>query len=121
MRDADLMAKTPGVYAVNIGDTTDNWGGRLIRLYAENDVSRQTERKLARWFLQESGIRWLVWLHGNHDTMDGAFTSYLEGINGHAGGGTQRQEMHVQALTKLIRDAGRVPVERDTLYRPIVR
>lgn len=79
-RDVDLMANTPGVYAVNMGDTVDNWGGRLIRVYAENDVSRSTEQKLARWFLQDSGIRWLLWLLGNHDEMDSGFAAYLRGI-----------------------------------------
>lgn len=77
----DLMSNTPGCYAVNIGDTTDNWGGRLIRLYAENDVSKATERKLARWFLQDSGVPWIVWLEGNHDHMDGGFCEYLKAIN----------------------------------------
>jgi len=79
-RDARLMAETDGVYAVNLGDTVDNWGGRLVRLYAENDVSRSTEQKLARWFLQDSGIRWLLWLLGNHDEMDSGFASYLRGM-----------------------------------------
>jgi hypothetical protein len=76
-----LMKSTPGCYAVNIGDTADNWGGNLLRLYAENDVSKSTERKLARWFLQESGVPWIVWLEGNHDHMDGGFVQYLKAIN----------------------------------------
>lgn len=79
--DVKLMAETEGVYAMNIGDTVDNWGGRLIFLYAENDVSRQTERKLARWFLEDSGIRWLVWLEGNHDLMDSGFSNHLRALN----------------------------------------
>lgn len=79
--DVALMAGTEGVYAMNIGDTVDNWGGRLLNLYAENDVSKQTERKLARWFLENSGVRWLVWLEGNHDLMDGGFINYLRAIN----------------------------------------
>lgn len=80
-RDVDLMKNTPGVGAVNIGDTADNWGGRLVQLYAENDVSRQTERRISRWFLQDSGIPWWLWLKGNHDSMDGEFSTYLTAIN----------------------------------------
>lgn len=80
-RDVKIVAATPGMYGANIGDTVDNWAGRLVRLYAENDVSRRTERVLARWFLQESGIRWLLWLEGNHDTMDGEFAQYLRTLN----------------------------------------
>jgi hypothetical protein len=80
-RDVEIMATTPGIGAVNIGDTTNNWGGRLIQLYAEEDISRSTERKLARWFLEEAKIPWLVWLHGNHDTMHSEFSTYLKAIN----------------------------------------
>jgi len=31
------------------------------------------------------------------------------------------QEMHVEDIKRLIREAGRIPVERDTLYRPVRR
>jgi hypothetical protein len=67
------LASEPGVYSVNIGDTLDNWphASRLIRLYAHSDTSVETARKLARWFLKGSGIRWLVWLFGNHDAWEG--------------------------------------------------
>lgn len=80
-RDVEIMSSTPGVGCVNIGDTTNNWGGRLIQLYAEEDISRSTERKLAQWFLKEAEIPWLVWLHGNHDTMHSEFSTYLKAIN----------------------------------------
>lgn len=80
-RDVNLVASTPGAYGANLGDTADNWTGRLIRLYADNDVSRATERRLAQWFLQDSGIRWLVWLEGNHDLFEPAFTTFLRSIN----------------------------------------
>ena len=80
-RDVDIMANTPGLGCVNIGDTTNNWGGRLTALYAEEDISRKTERQLARWFLKEAGIPWLCFLHGNHDTMHSEFSTYLKAIN----------------------------------------
>jgi len=80
-RDVDTVVKTPGMYAASIGDVADNWTGRLMRLYADNDVSRQTERRLATWFLQEAEIPWALWLHGNHDVMDGALVAHLEAIN----------------------------------------
>lgn len=79
--DSQIVSSTPGMYGANIGDTVDNWGGRLTRLYADNDVSRQTERRIARWFLEDTGIKWLLWLHGNHDVMDGAFATYLDTLN----------------------------------------
>lgn len=61
------LAKQPGIFGANIGDTTNNWAGRLARLFANQETSQKTARKLARWFLTESGIDWLLWLLGNHD------------------------------------------------------
>jgi hypothetical protein len=79
-RDIKIMSETKGIIAVNIGDTADNWG-RMIYLYAEDDISRPTERKLARWFLRDAGVPWVVWLHGNHDTMHGEFSTFLKSEN----------------------------------------
>ena len=77
----DCMKNTPGIVALNLGDNADNWGwGRLMALYAEDDISRQTERKLAKWLLQ-SGIRWCAFLHGNHEMFHGELPTYLEAIN----------------------------------------
>ena len=80
--DVATVVETESLYGANIGDTADNWGGRLIRCYAENDVSRETERLLAEWFLLKAGIDWLLWLEGNHDHMDEAFVAHLRAING---------------------------------------
>lgn len=79
-RDVQIVRDTPGMYGGNAGDSVDNWGGRLIRLYADTDVSKKTERQLARWFLQESGVRWAIWLHGNHDSMSSEFIVYMNEI-----------------------------------------
>lgn len=79
-RDVDIMANTDGMYAVNIGDVANNWIGTLQRLYGEQESSRATERQLADWFLNESGVSWLVWLMGNHDLW-GDFSEVLRGYN----------------------------------------
>lgn len=72
-RDIALCRDTEGLYGANIGDTTNNWSGRLMRLYAEQDASIGTARKLAKWFMLDSGVIWLIWLIGNHDAWgDGA-------------------------------------------------
>ena len=72
-KDVDICRQNEGVYGVNIGDTTNNWAGRLAALYAKQDTSAKTARKLAKWFMLESGVSWLVWLIGNHDAWgDGA-------------------------------------------------
>lgn len=64
---------TPGLFGVNIGDVTNNWQGRLAALYAQQDTSVKTARRLIEWYMADSGVRWLVWLLGNHDVWgDGA-------------------------------------------------
>jgi hypothetical protein len=72
------VARQDGVYSGNIGDTTDNWPwtGRLARLWAEADISHKTEKRLATWFMMEAGIRWLLWLGGNHDEWNGGTEFY---------------------------------------------
>jgi len=62
-----IVASTPGMYGINVGDLTDNWVGRLMRLYADSDQSRSTAKKLLKWFLCDSGIKWLCHVMGNHD------------------------------------------------------
>jgi hypothetical protein len=70
---AKLCKGTKGLYGANIGDTTNNWSGRLSALYAKQDASLKTARRLAEWFMLDSGISWLLWLIGNHDAWgDGA-------------------------------------------------
>lgn len=72
-RDVRIVAGTPGLYGGNIGDTTNNWAGRLMQLYAKQDTSIKTAQRLASWFMLDSGVKWLVWLLGNHDVWgDGA-------------------------------------------------
>jgi len=73
------MCKEDGVYGGNIGDTTNNWQGRMARLWANQDTSQKTARERAEWFMFHSGVRWLVWLIGNHDAWgdDGDFYKRL--------------------------------------------
>lgn len=67
------LCNNPGVYGVNIGDTTNNWIGRLLKKYADQDMSITVARQATEWLLLDSGVRWLIWLLGNHDTWnDGA-------------------------------------------------
>lgn len=69
-RHARLVRKTPGLFAVNVGDTTNNWCGRLARLYAEQSTSAAEAWELAKWFV---GLcPWLYMIGGNHDLWSGA-------------------------------------------------
>lgn len=65
--DIGILASAPGMYAVNIGDTTNNWVGRLARLFGNQETSQSSARQLAKWFLTDAGIKWLAVLLGNHD------------------------------------------------------
>lgn len=64
------IARQPGIYSVNIGDSTNNWVGRLERLYAHQEASRNTGRRLVDWFMWDSGATWLCWVAGNHDAWN---------------------------------------------------
>ncbi len=66
-----LCRKTEGMFGANIGDSHNNWVGRLGRLYAEQDTSRKTAIKLVEWFFRDSGVDWMVILKGNHDMWSG--------------------------------------------------
>lgn len=79
--DIDVIKATPGMYAAPMGDMADNWAGRLLRIWADKDISRKTERRLARWFLLDAKIPFIVFLLGNHDVMDHEFGNYLKTIH----------------------------------------
>lgn len=70
LQHVELAKATPGLYAASIGDTTNNWVGRLIKKYAEQDTTLSDARRLARWFMKDAGIPWALWLMGNHDTWE---------------------------------------------------
>ncbi len=63
----EICRTVSGIYGANIGDTTNNWAGRLVRLYANQDTSVKTARRLAEWFMLSAGVKWMIWILGNHD------------------------------------------------------
>jgi len=69
----------------------------------------------AFWIMQGVYLAQLAQSWGCDD-MDGTVVWY--DITKRPAGGTH-QELHVRDLRRLIRESGFVPVERDTLYRPI--
>lgn len=78
----DLARETDHLYAVSIGDMTNNWTGRLAKLYAEQETSFATAQKLVKWLLAESGVPWWLWIHGNHDQWSNGIP-LIEGMNVH--------------------------------------
>ncbi|MBY0308587.1 MAG: radical SAM protein [Phycisphaerales bacterium] len=71
----------------------------------------------AFWIMQTLPMAQLM-LQSGADDIDGTVVWY--DITKVGGAGTH-QEVSVWSLTKAIREAGFEPVERDTLYRPVVR
>ena len=73
----------------------------------------------AFWIMQGIGLAQVALDYGCDD-LDGTVVWYditkREGDRG-----TTHQELHESDLRRLIREAGRTPVERDTLYRPVKR
>lgn len=69
-RHTDICRMTEGMFACNVGDTTNNWVGRLARLYADQSTSAAQAWKLAEWFIGR--CPWLFMIAGNHDAWSGA-------------------------------------------------
>ncbi len=69
-RHTALVNETEGMFAANVGDTTNNWVGRLAGLYAEQSTSAKQAWRLAEWFVTRCD--WLYMLGGNHDAWSGA-------------------------------------------------
>jgi len=63
-----LATRCPRVYGGNIGDTTNNWIGRLERLYAKQSTTFDEAIALAEWLCRS--IEWAYFVIGNHDSWN---------------------------------------------------
>ncbi|MEP0847952.1 MAG: radical SAM protein [Phycisphaerae bacterium] len=72
----------------------------------------------AFWPMQSSKLSQVA-LNWGVDDFDGTVVWY--DITKREGRGTNRQELTIEQIQWLIREAGCQPVERDTLYRPVIR
>lgn len=78
------LAGRPNVYGVCVGDKANNWVGRLMREYAEQHTTKSDARRLAHWYLAESGVNWLFHVLGNHDAWNEGECIYdLLNVDGH--------------------------------------
>lgn len=75
-RHMALLETTPALFGIGGGDYTNNWAGRLQRIYADAEVTRKDAWRLAEWFFGRQkptgqSVWWLL-LKGNHDAWSGA-------------------------------------------------
>ena len=72
----------------------------------------------AFWIMQGVGLSQVA-LDWGCDDLDGTVVWY--DITKRKGHGSTHQELHERDIQRLIREAGKTPVERDTLYREVKR
>ena len=65
----NLTHEVDGLYGCNMGDTTNNWVGRLAHLYSAQSTSAQEAYALGEWFIGH--VNWLFIISGNHDAWSG--------------------------------------------------
>jgi hypothetical protein len=70
-RDIRIVKKTTGLFAANVGDTTNNWVGRLGHLYGQQSTTAKQAWMLAEHFFNELGDNLLYVIAGNHDAWSG--------------------------------------------------
>lgn len=70
LRDHSDLTQQEGIWGANVGDTTNNWVGRLARLYANQSTTAEQAWQLAEWFIKRT--RWLYMIGGNHDAWSGS-------------------------------------------------
>lgn len=67
--DIEIVNKTPGMLAGNVGDLHNNWIGRLARLYAQQSTTAKQAWMLVEWLV--TSVPWLYLVKGNHDLWSG--------------------------------------------------
>ena len=65
----DLVNKTDGLFAGNLGDVQNNWIGRLKSLYGQQSTTAKESWRLTEYFLNK--VKWLYLIAGNHDIWSG--------------------------------------------------
>ncbi len=69
-RHVQIINKTEGLFGANVGDYSNNWVGRLARLYGDQATSAREAWVLVEWLI--SSTHWLYLIGGNHDMWSGA-------------------------------------------------
>jgi hypothetical protein len=64
-RDMSIIGRTEGMFALHVGDITNNWVGRLGRLYAHQSTKAGDGIRIAEWMFDLAPP--LAVVGGNHD------------------------------------------------------
>ena len=65
----NVISKTEGMFAGNLGDIQNNWVGRLAYLYGQQSTSAKESWRLTEYFVNK--MDWLYLIAGNHDVCSG--------------------------------------------------
>jgi len=65
----NIIQKTKGLYAGNVGDIQNNWIGRLGSLYKNQSTTARESWRLTEHFIGQ--VPWLYIVAGNHDLWSG--------------------------------------------------
>lgn len=68
-RDLKIIKNTKGLYGASLGDHTNNWVGRLSRLYENHTVTKADSWRLVEWLIREMDP--ILLIAGNHDMWSG--------------------------------------------------
>lgn len=66
----EIVNRTEGLVAANVGDMQNNWIGRLAHLYGQQSTSAAESWVLTDWLVTVT--KWLYLIGGNHDCWSGA-------------------------------------------------
>ena len=66
----EIVNSTEGLFGANLGDLSNNWVGRLARLWADQSTNAQQAWMLTEWLVKSCD--WLYLIGGNHDLWSGA-------------------------------------------------
>lgn len=64
-----IVNNTPGMFAGNVGDYSNNWVGRIAHLFGQQSTSAQEAWVLVEWLIK--ACDWLYLIGGNHDAWSG--------------------------------------------------
>lgn len=64
-----LIKETPGLFGANVGDTSNNWVGRLSHLWSQQSTTARQMWQLVDWFVHS--VAWIYIIGGNHDGWSG--------------------------------------------------